>query len=166
MTDMSATDIATPTPAKEIRKPSSTEQIWSREVTRHGYTGVPSILIRGQSRLGLNATQMNIILQLLEYWVDPARKPFPSKKDLANRIGVKSGKTIQINIRALEQAGFIRREQRKTASGDWNSNIYHLDGLISRVRELEPEFSEEKRKRADARKTVETPKGRRTKAGL
>ena len=127
----------------------------------NGYTGVPSILIRAQSRLGINATQMNIILQLLDYWVEPSRKPFPSKKELASRIGVKSGKTIQINIRELETAGLVRRETRKTAAGDWNSNIYHLDGLVKRVREIEPEFAEEKKKRAEARKTVETPKGRR-----
>ena len=74
---------------------------------------------------------------------------------------MKSGKTIQINIRELETAGLVRRETRKTAAGDWNSNIYHLDGLVKRVREIEPEFAEEKKKRAEARKTVETPKGRR-----
>ena len=158
---MSTDNTVVPFPAKETRKPSSTEQIWSKEVTRHGYTGVPSILIRAQSRLGINATQMNIILQLLDYWVEPSRKPFPSKKELASRIGVKSGKTIQINIRELETAGLVRRETRKTAAGDWNSNIYHLDGLVKRVREMEPEFAEEKKKRAEARKTVETPKGRR-----
>ena len=130
----------------------------------NGYTGVPSILIRAQSRLGINATQMNIILQLLDYWVEPSRKPFPSKKELASRIGVKSGKTIQINIRELETRGLVRRETRRTAAGDFNSNIYHLDGLVKRVREMEPEFAEEKKKRAEARKTVETPKGRRSVA--
>lgn len=150
-----------PSTTSEIRKVSSTEQIWGKEVTRHGYTGVPSILIRAQSRLGINSTQMNIILQLLDYWIDPARKPFPSKKDIADRMGLKSGKTIQINVRELEQAGLIRRETRKTAAGDWNSNIYHLDGLIKRVRDLEPDFAEEKRTRAEARKIVETPIGRR-----
>lgn len=161
MTSLNINDTVVAVPTQDARKPSSTEQIWSREVTRHGYTGVPSILIRAQSRLGINAIQMNIVLQLLDYWIDPARKPFPSKRDLADRIGVKSGKTIQTNIRELEKAGLIQRELRKTASGDWNSNIYHLDGLIQRVKGLEPQFAEEKRRRADARKRVETPKSRR-----
>jgi hypothetical protein len=53
----------------------------------------------------------------------------------------------------------LRREQRKTAAGDWSSNVYHLDGLIERVRKMEPEFAEEKRKRAEERRKVETPKG-------
>ncbi|MDB5396674.1 MAG: hypothetical protein JWM91_4180 [Rhodospirillales bacterium] len=127
---------------------------------RHGYTAVPSILIRAQSRLGINTTQMNIILQLLDYWIEPTRKPFPTKRDIANRIGV-ADKTVQINIRALEMAGLISREMRKTAAGDWNSNIYHLDQLIERVRKLEPEFQREKEERERLRRNLETPIYRR-----
>jgi predicted transcriptional regulator len=120
-------------------------------------------LIRGQRRLGINTTQMNIILQLLEYWVDPARKPFPTKKDIANRIGV-TDKTVQTNIRELEKAGLVRRETRRTAAGDYNSNIYHLDGLIERVKKLEPEFAAEKEKKARAKRDVETPNGLRSRS--
>jgi DeoR/GlpR family transcriptional regulator of sugar metabolism len=70
--------------------------------------------------------QMNIIVQLLDYWFEPSRRPFPTKQDLAKRIGV-TEKTIQNNVRELEKAGLIHRVQRKTAAGDWNSNIYNLD---------------------------------------
>lgn len=55
----------------------------------------------------------------------------------------------------------IRRELRKTAAGDWNSNIYHLDQLIERVRKLEPEFQKEKEERENAKRTLETPFYRR-----
>ncbi|MDP2618687.1 MAG: helix-turn-helix domain-containing protein [Hyphomicrobiales bacterium] len=147
-------------PKESKRKPSSTERIWGKAVLKHGYTGVPSILIKAQNRIGINQTQMNIILQLLDYWIEPTRKPFPSKKDIAKRIGI-TGKTVQNNIRALEKAGLIRREMRKTASGDWNSNIYHLDGLVERVQELEPDFAKAKEKRAEARRDAETPVGLR-----
>lgn len=162
-----------PTPEAEVisfpKKPagkvaSSTERIWGRAVYGHGYTGVPSILIQAQRRLGINPTQMNIIVQLLDYWHEPSRKPFPSKKDLATRLDV-TLKTIQNNIRAMEQQGLIQREQRKTAAGDWNSNIYHLDGLVAKVQALEPEFAVEKEKRRAARAALMTPKGlRRTAA--
>ncbi len=102
---------------------------------------------------------MNIVFQLLDYWRDPARRPFPTKKELANRIGV-TDKTIQNNVRALEKAGFIRREMRRTAAGDWNSNIYHLDGLVERVQKMEPDFAQAREKRREARRRVETPAGR------
>lgn len=144
-------------PAKKV---SSNEHIWGKAVMSHGYTAVPVIMVRAQSRLGISATQFNILVQLLEYWRTPERRPFPTKKEIAGRIGL-TEKTVQLNIRALEKAGLVRREQRKSAAGDWSSNVYHLDGLIARVRKMEPEFSEERRKKAEERRRVETPKGLR-----
>jgi len=64
-------------------------------------------------------------------------------------------------MRALQQAGLIHREIRKKAAGDYDSNIYHLDGLIARVQALEPEFREEKEQRQRAKRRVEMPLGRR-----
>ena len=150
-------------PKEPKKKPSSTERIWGSPVYRHGYTGIPSILIQGQKRLGITPTQMNIIIQLLDYWREPSRKPFPTKAELADRLGV-TDKTIQNNIRALEKAGLVQREQRRTAAGDWNSNIYHLDGLVEKVRALEPDFEEARRKRKEAKALAETPIGLRPKA--
>ncbi|MBH0619084.1 helix-turn-helix domain-containing protein, partial [Salmonella enterica] len=98
------------------------------------------------------------LIQLLDYWHEPTRKPFPSKKDLAKRMGV-TDKTIQTNIRELEQAGYVQREQRKTSAGDWNTNIYHLDGLVAKIRALEPEFAAEKKQRKEAKAALQTPKG-------
>lgn len=145
-------------PKPAARKPSSTERIWGKAVYSHGYAGIPSILIQAQRRLGINSMQMNIIIQLLDYWHEPSRKPFPAKKELAKRMDV-TEKTIQNNIRALEKAGYIQREMRKTAAGDWNSNIYHLDGLIAKVQPLEPEFAAEKKQRKEAKAALQTPKG-------
>jgi predicted transcriptional regulator len=147
-------------PKESSKKASSTERIWGKTVRDHGYAGIPSILIQAQRRLGINSMQMNIIIQLLDYWFEPSRKPFPTKRELANRIGV-TEKTIQNNIRALEKAEMIQREMRRTAAGDWNSNIYHLDGLITKVQALEPEFAAEKKKRKEAKAALETPVGRR-----
>ncbi len=127
---------------------------------RHGYTGISLVLIKAHRRLGITPLQMNIIIQLLSYWHDPDRPPFPSKKELADRIGVTS-KTIQNNIRALENVGLIKREQRKTASGDWKSNIYHLDGLVEQIRKIEPDFAKAKEMSRNALRRAETPVGRR-----
>lgn len=142
------------------KRESSTERIWGKAVYGHGYAGVPSILLKAQRRIGITPLQMNIVIQLLEYWHEPTRRPFPTKQDLANRIGV-NAKTIQNNVRELEKAGLIQREIRKTALGDFNSNIYHLDGLIAKVKAMEPEFAAEREKRKKARAALETPAGRR-----
>ena len=99
--------------ARSIRagKPSSTERIFGAGVVEHGYTALPNILLRAQARLGINTTQFNIIAQLLSYWIDPARPPFPTKRELAKRISI-TEQTLRINIKALEDAGLLRREQR------------------------------------------------------
>lgn len=151
--------------AASKRKPSSVEKIWGREVVEHGYAGVPSILIRAQKRLKITPTQMNIVVQMLDYWREPTRKPFPTKKEIANRIGI-TEKTVQNNVRQLEKANLIRREYRKTAVGDFTSNLYHLDGLVNAVKALEPEFTKVKAERAKARKDLETPEHLREEAVL
>ncbi|WP_374153197.1 helix-turn-helix domain-containing protein (plasmid) [Xanthomonas hortorum pv. hederae] len=69
-------------------------------VVRFGYAAIPSILLQGQRRLGLNNTQAMICIHLLDYWHHEDRRPFPSKRDLARRMGV-TEKTIQTNISAL-----------------------------------------------------------------
>lgn len=139
---------------------SSTEKIWGGAVYGHGYAGIPSILIKAQRRIGLTPTQFNILIQLLDYWQEPTRKPFPTKKDIADRIGI-NPKTVQNNIRQMEQAGLVRREIRKTGAGDYNSNIYHLDGLVAKVQEMEPDFAKVREQRRRSKALTEKPKGLR-----
>ena len=151
--------VAFPTP-EQAPAPSSFEKIWGKKVRSHGYAAIPTIMIRSQHRLGVNTTQFCILLQLLEYLRSPERSPFPTKQQLADRIGIKQS-SIKPNMKALEKAGLIKRVQHKTSAGDWGANTYHLHGLIERIKALEPEFTEEKKKREAARKRVETPKGKR-----
>ncbi len=136
-------------------KKSSTAKIFGAKVMDHGYTAVPNILVRAQSRIGISTTQFNIIVQLLSYWIDPDQPPFPRKKDLANRMGI-NPVTLRKNIAALEQVGLIEREQRFTAAGDYGSNTYKLDGLVAKLKELAPDFDAEREERRKARKKVET----------
>lgn len=138
---------------------SSTERIFGTKVLSHGYTGVPNILLRAQKRLGITPTQLNIIVQLLGYYYDPLRPPFPTKRDLAQRIGI-TEQTLRINIKALEDVGLITREQWKTAAGDYGSNRYHMTGLVKKLKELEPDFEEERKERQEASKLTETPRAR------
>ena len=134
---------------------SSTEVIWGKAVLSHGYTGVPSILIQAQVRLKLNPVKMNIIIQLLDYWRNPERKPFPSKREIAERIDV-TEKTIQNNIRAMERDGIVQRVARYTRHGDPDSNVYNLDGLVKRLQdEIEPEFTALRKKKQEDKRRVE-----------
>jgi hypothetical protein len=61
------------------------------------------------------------------------------------------------------KAGFIERVQRKTPAGDWGANTYVLDGLIAKIKALEPDFAKEREEREEAREKAETPRSRRPK---
>lgn len=144
---------------QQATQKSSTERIFGAKVYSHGYTGVPNILLRAQNRLGINSTQLTIIVQLLSYYYDPLRPPFPTKRELAKRIGI-TEQTLRINIKALEDAGLVTREQWKTAAGDYGSNRYHFTGLINKLKKLEPDFEEERIEKEQSRKLTETPRAR------
>lgn len=146
---------------------SSTERIFGAKVMEHGYTALPNILLRAQSRLGINPTQFNIIAQLMSYWFHPDKPPYPSKRELAQRVGI-TEQTLRINIKALEDQGLVMREQRFTAVGDYGSNRYLLDGLVKKLRQMEPDFAEERKEKQAAKALTEKPNARanrRTKRG-
>lgn len=138
---------------KRAQTQRSSEEKWGKKVIALGFCIVPSLLLRAQSRLGLNPTQLAVILQLCDYWWDKGRKPFPSKKALGERLGL-GPRQIQRYLAELEQAGLIRREERRGGHGGKLSNYYDLGGLVSKLKELEPEFLEVEKSAKAQRRSV------------
>jgi len=120
-------------------KKNGTEEKWGREVMQHGHTTIPALLLRSQQRLGLNPTQLAVLLQLMDYWWDQDRKPYPSKQSLSDRLGLKP-RQIQRHIADLEKAGLVQRIERTATHRGKISNEYDLSGLVERLKKLEPEF--------------------------
>lgn len=133
---------------------------WGKKVMDYGYTVFPSVLIQGQRRLGLSPVQLNVLLQLLDHWWKNENLPFPSKKTIAGRMGM-SPRYIQKVIGELEDAKLLRRVSRRTRFGDPDTNAYNLEGLIKKIKLLEPDFSAARTKKRRIQRDVETPKGRR-----
>lgn len=128
-------------PGNKPKSAQASEKKWGKAVMKIGFTIIPSLLLRAQQRLGLNCTQLAVLLQLVDYWWDEKRKPYPSKKSLSERLGL-SSRTVQRYIAELEQAGLVQRIERRAANKGKQSNIYDLSGLVQRLIELEPEFRE------------------------
>lgn len=63
--------------AKETGRAS--EKKWGKDVIALGFCVVPSLLLRVQNRLGLNPTQLAVLMQLCDFWWERERKPYPSK---------------------------------------------------------------------------------------
>ena len=51
-------------------------------------TLVPDVLLKSQTSLGLNATELVVLLNLTMHWWFPKQKPFPRSQTIAQRMGV------------------------------------------------------------------------------
>jgi predicted transcriptional regulator len=129
------------TPSREkITSDQQTDKKWGKPVMKLGFCIIPSILLRAQQRLGLNPTQLAVLLQLVDFWWSQEKKPFPSKQALSDRLGL-SPRQIQRYIAELETAGFVKRIERHAANRGKISNEYDLSGLVEKLQKLEPEIT-------------------------
>lgn len=108
------------------------EQKWGKDALSRGWTGVPNVLIERQQALGLNPTEMNILLILMKFWWASESIPFPSKRSIGEMIG-RDESTIRKCIANLEKKGLIKRESQFLELGGQTSNKYAPDGLVKRL---------------------------------
>lgn len=128
---------------QEGAKPSkkASEEKWGKPVMDIGYAIIPSLIFKAQRRLGLNSTQLTIIMHLADFWWEEKRKPYPSKKLLSERMNL-SARQVQRHIADLEKMGLIKRVERYLHSKGRTSNSYDLSGLVARLKQLAPDFKE------------------------
>ncbi len=154
---MSKDETATASNVIPIRPTKATQRAsdkkWGKRVMELGFCVMPSLLLRAQHRLGLNPTQLAVLMQLCDFWWDNERKPYPSKKTLGERLSL-SPRQVQRYIAELEKAGLVQRIERRAGHGGKLTNIYDLSGLVNRLKELEPEFRDVEKKVKSARKAV------------
>lgn len=143
-------------PPKVLNQAS--EKKWGKAVIDLGFSIIPSLIFRAQARLGLNPTQLAVLLQLADYWWDDQRHPYPTKKTLGERLGL-SARQVQRYVAELEEAGLVKRIDRYAAHKGRLSNKYDLSGLVERLKKLEPEFREVD----DMKRQVARPGGLQTR---
>lgn len=147
-------------PLRPAKAAKASEAKWGTAVMNLGFSIIPSLLLRAQQRLGLNPTQLAVLLQLCDYWWDEKRKPFPSKDALAQRLGL-SSRQVQRHIADLEKADLVKRIERIGRHGGKLSNTYDLSGLVKRLQALEPEFRQVEEANRQRREEVAMPRHRR-----
>ena len=152
----------TSTPAAEVialhprNATKASERKWGKAVMDLGFCIVPSLLLRAQRRLKLTPTQLAVLMHLADYWWDVNRKPYPAKSTLGERLGL-SARQVQRHIADLEEMGLVQRVERKAAHRGKLSNEYDLAGLVTRLKELTPEFRALQEEIRSMRKAVARP---------
>jgi len=132
------------------------DQRWGKAVIDRGFTVIPTMLFWAQARLGLSADEFNVVLQLVAHWWDANEDPRPAKDTIAERMG-KDARTIQRYITGLEQKGLVKRIPRFRPGRGQGPNAYSLEGLVTRLEELEPEFRKVIEQNRIRRRRVERP---------
>ncbi len=160
MSDTDERNTAKVVPLRPTTAARASERKWGGAVMKLGFSIIPSLLLRAQRRLGLSPTQLAVLLQLADYWWDDARKPYPSKEALSERLGL-GPRQVQRHIADLEQAGLVKRIERRGVHGGKLTNTYDLSGLVRRLQELEPEFRQVEEEIKSRRRAVGRPGGLR-----
>ena len=145
------------TTTRASEKTRESEKKWSQKVMALGFCVVPSLLLRAQRRLGLNPTELAVLMQLCDFWWESGRKPYPGKKLLGQRLGL-SPRQVQRYMERLEAAGLVERVERRAPHGGKQTNIYDLSGLVERLKKLEPEFRAVEEQAKASRKAVTKPR--------
>lgn len=78
------------------------------EASIAGFQAVPDLLLKNQATLGLSATDLVVLLNVLMHWWYPAQKPFPRSTIISTRMGI-SPRTVQRSLNELEKAGLLVR---------------------------------------------------------
>ncbi len=125
---MSMTNTVTPK-EPEVDKLRVNEKKWSKLLMDAGWNAIPNVIIEKQAALGLDAIDMNIIIHLSHYWWRPENLPHPSVETIATAIGVKP-RTVQKRIKALQELGLLKREERRFTKTGSTTNLYSFEGLI------------------------------------
>lgn len=80
------------------------------EASVAGFQAVPDLLLKHQRDLGLSATDLTVLLNVLMHWWYPGQKPFPRSTTIGKRMGV-SPRTVQRSLQQLEDLGLLVREK-------------------------------------------------------
>ncbi len=158
--DFSSSSGAEVIPLRPSEATKASERKWGKAVMSLGFCIVPSLLFRAQRRLGLNPTQVAVLMHLADYWWSADRKPYPAKKTLADRLGI-GPRQVQRIMADLEGAGLVKRIERRAAHKGKLSNFYDLSGLVERLNDLAPEFRQVEEENRSRRKAVARPGMRR-----
>jgi hypothetical protein len=116
---MSVTDIDEQPGAEVVqlhpaKAKKASERKWGKPVMDLGFCIIPSLLLRAQARLGLNPTQLAVLMHLADYWWEAERKPFPRMQTLGERLKL-SPRQARRYVAELEAAGLVTRIERRAA---------------------------------------------------
>jgi hypothetical protein len=97
-----------------------------------GFQIIPNALIRAQKHMGIDATDLVILLNLTMHWWGPHDLPYPRPAVIANRMGV-GKRTIERRLRKLEGKRLIERLPPLITPEGAIQRRFRLEGLVNQL---------------------------------
>jgi hypothetical protein len=117
----------------------SSDTKWRAAVTGgfNGFQLIPDALVRNQNALGLDATDMVVLLNICMHWWErePEKLPHPRPVTMARRMGV-STRTIERHIERLCKLGYLEWMPSEPRLGGPSIRPFKLDGLVKKLEQI------------------------------
>lgn len=118
-------------------KPAATK--WGGAVSsgRYGYQLVPDVLLRQQQAVGINCTELAVLVNITMHWWESDREkwPHPRCDQIARRIGA-SPRTVQRCIGRMSKLGLMKLLPAEQTDEGLRFRRIDLSGLVLRLEEL------------------------------
>lgn len=95
-----------------------------------GWTAVPNMLLRYQSHLEINSSELVVLIHLIRFWWQPDRAPFPSPERIAIEMGI-SPRSVYRILATLEKKHLLEKEEQLG-----QATSFHLGLLAEKLKEL------------------------------
>lgn len=120
-----------------------------------GWMAVPDVLLKNQHRLGLQPTELLVLINILSFWWYAEGLPYPRITTLAKRMGV-TPRTVQRSLQKLIEKGLIEKKPDVGQDGV-EREVLDPSGLVDRLKKValdDPSFQYRQRQkvRSDAQK--------------
>jgi predicted transcriptional regulator len=101
-----------------------------------GFALIPDLLIRNQAELGMTATELVVLINVVMHWWYSDRNPFPSSVTIAKRMAM-DRRTVQRALSKLEKLGLLGRNLgAQITKTQRDKTTYDLSPLVRRLNEL------------------------------
>jgi len=100
-----------------------------------GFQIVPNVLIRAQSKLGLDPLDLAILLNITLHWWDTRDLPYPRTSMIANRVGV-SVRTVERRLERMQNDHLLVRHPPERTKDGLAVRRFDLSGLVQRLQKF------------------------------
>jgi DNA replication protein DnaD len=138
------------TDVKPVKDEQRNRKKWTPPVYDAGWISIPTVILTHQADIGINAQELNVLLQIIKHWWSKESLATPARKSIADSTGCMTRQTVQRHITSLKEKGLIEVKRRKRKDGGWNSSEYHFKGLIEKLTPFGKEIIKQRKEKNDS----------------